>query len=85
MWCVEGKNPDEIVTKMYDSLGFKRVKNEMFTEEQINNGVPHNSNPGYSYSKRTGQIYTKLINGSTQGYFKYVNLIPTNLYGNRDA
>ena len=54
------------------------------TEEQINNGVPHNSNPGYSYSKRTGQIYTKLINASTQGYFKYVNLIPTNLYGNRD-
>jgi len=54
------------------------------TEDQINNGVPHHSNPGYSYSKRTGQIYTKLINDSTQGYYSYVNLIPTNLYGNRD-
>ena len=54
------------------------------TEDQINNGEPHNSNPGYSYSKRTGQIYCKLINDSAKDYYNYVNLIPTNLYGNRD-
>lgn len=54
------------------------------TEDQINNGEPHNSNLGYSYSKRTGQIYCKLINDSDKDYYNYVNLIPTNLYGNRD-
>ena len=54
------------------------------TEDQINNGEPHHSNPGYSYSKRTGQIYSKLINESAPSYYNYVNLIPTNLYGNRD-
>ena len=53
------------------------------TESQINNGLPHISNPGYSYSKRTAQIYSHLINESSD-YFKYVNLIPTNLYGKHD-
>lgn len=38
------------------------------TEDQINDGEPHNSNPGYSYSKRTGQIYSKLINDSAKDY-----------------
>ena len=49
-------------------------------ESTINDGPPHNSNSGYSYSKRIGQIYTNLINESSDNY-NYINLIPTNLYG----
>jgi GDP-L-fucose synthase len=52
-------------------------------EENINNGPPHNSNPGYSYSKRFAQIYSTLIN-NLNDHYKYVNLIPTNLYGKND-
>tara|TARA_B100000963_G_scaffold346874_1_gene352602 strand:- start:6033 stop:7085 length:1053 start_codon:yes stop_codon:yes gene_type:complete len=63
---------------------FPDVVEYPLTEDQINNGKPHDSNPGYSYSKRTGQIYSKLINDSARSYYNYVNLIPTNLYGNRD-
>lgn len=60
---------------------FPDIVDYPLTEDQINNGKPHNSNPGYSYSKRMGQIYSSLINSSIPNYYNYVNLIPTNLYG----
>ena len=59
------------------------MKNYPLTEEMINRGEPHNSNKGYSYGKRFGQIYSSLINYSSS-YFNYVNIIPTNLYGKYD-
>lgn len=52
-------------------------------EEYINRGEPHMSNSGYAYAKRVAQIYTTLVNESSN-HFKYVNFIPTNLYGKMD-
>lgn len=54
------------------------------TEEKINNGPPHDSNSGYSYSKRIGQIYSNLINSIDENNYNYINLIPTNLFGYND-
>ena len=76
-------------------LGIKKVINILSTcifpndtkypliEEYINRGEPHNSNSGYSYAKRFGQIYSRIINESSE-YYNYINFIPTNLYGKRD-
>lgn len=52
-------------------------------EEYINQGEPHGSNSGYAYAKRVAQIYATLVNESSS-HFKYVNFIPTNLYGKMD-
>ena len=52
-------------------------------EEYINGGEPHESNSGYAYAKRVAQIYATLVNESSNR-FKYVNFIPTNLYGKTD-
>jgi GDP-L-fucose synthase len=60
-----------------------KIENYPITEEMINRGEPHNSNKGYSYGKRFGQIYSSLINNSST-HFNYVNIIPTNLYGKYD-
>jgi GDP-L-fucose synthase len=48
------------------------------TSDQLHNGLPHESNIGYAYSKRLLQVASKLCS------IKVVNLIPTNLYGRND-
>lgn len=53
------------------------------TSDQLHNGLPHNSNIGYAYSKRilhlTSELLTKKCND-----FQVINLTPTNLYGCND-
>jgi GDP-L-fucose synthase len=53
------------------------------TSDQLHNGLPHNSNIGYAYSKRilhlAGDLLTK--GGSD---ITVINLTPTNLYGDFD-
>jgi len=52
------------------------------TSDQIDLGPPHNSNEGYSFSKRILSTGSKLL--STYLETEVVNLIPTNLYGFND-
>jgi len=74
------------ITKVINILStciFPNDTNYPLLEEYIHKGEPHISNSGYSYAKRFGQIYSQLINESSE-YYKYVNFIPTNLYGKCD-
>jgi GDP-L-fucose synthase len=56
------------------------------TSEQLHNGLPHNSNIGYAYSKRVLHLASKLLveSGCKETDFQVVNLTPTNLYGEYD-
>jgi len=52
------------------------------TSDQIDNGVPHPSNHGYSYAKRLAYYttkYTREVTGKN-----WISIIPTNLYGPND-
>lgn len=51
------------------------------TSDQLHNGLPHNSNIGYAYSKRILHVASELL---SQHGTQVVNLIPTNLYGEND-
>lgn len=51
-------------------------------EDYINDGPPHPSNEGYSYSKRILEIYTRLI--KKQEGIDWVSIVPTNIYGEND-
>lgn len=52
------------------------------TEDQLHNGPPHRSNFGYAYAKRMVDIQIK---AARQQYgFKYISVIPNNLYGEND-
>lgn len=52
------------------------------TSDQLHNGLPHDSNIGYAYSKRVLHLASKLL--SDNGDIEIVNLTPTNLYGEYD-
>jgi len=52
------------------------------TSDQINNGKPHDSNYGYSYSKRLLGYKTDIYRGITGN--NWFSVIPTNLYGPHD-
>ncbi len=52
------------------------------TEDMLQCGPPHTSNPGYSYSKRMIDVLTTLYNN--QYNTKYITLILGNMYGPYD-
>lgn len=52
------------------------------TVDQIDNGDPHNSNYGYSYSKRLLRYQTHIFRKMTGN--NWFSIIPTNLYGYND-
>lgn len=52
------------------------------TSSQIDNGAPHPSNYGYSYSKRLSGYETKIIKNLTG--LNWINVVPTNVYGIND-
>lgn len=52
------------------------------TPDQINNGVPHFSNHGYSYAKRLAGYQTNIINKVLNK--NWISIIPTNVYGIHD-
>lgn len=52
------------------------------TSDQLHNGLPHDSNIGYAYSKRVLHLSSSLL--SKGGNIQVVNLTPTNLYGEYD-
>jgi GDP-L-fucose synthase len=52
------------------------------TSSQIDNGPPHPSNYGYSYSKRLSGYETKIIRNLTG--LNWINVTPTNVYGIND-
>ena len=52
------------------------------TANQIDFGPPHNSNSGYSYSKRLSGYQTKIIRQFTNK--NWISVIPTNIYGPND-
>ena len=63
------------------------------SEEDIHKGPPHSSNYGYAYAKRMVDIQAKAYNeqygveadGSTLSFgCKFINVIPTNIYGPND-
>lgn len=51
-------------------------------EDYINDGPPHPSNEGYSFAKRTLEIYTRLI--KKQYDIDWICIVPTNIYGECD-
>ena len=53
------------------------------TSDQLHNGLPHNSNIGYAYSKRILHLTSELLANKSEN-FKVINLTPTNLYGCND-
>jgi GDP-L-fucose synthase len=55
------------------------------TSDQLHNGLPHESNIGYAYSKRILHLAGRLLAESKdeQG-IQVINLTPTNLYGEYD-
>jgi len=56
------------------------------TSDQLHNGLPHESNIGYAYSKRILHLTGYLLSESCQNDSKIsvINLTPTNLYGEYD-
>lgn len=52
------------------------------TVDQLDNGAPHNSNPGYSYAKRLLYYQTKMYRNYTGK--NWISVIPTNIYGKND-
>lgn len=56
------------------------------TSDQLHNGLPHNSNIGYAYSKRVLHLASQLLVESelNKSNLQVVNLTPTNLYGEYD-
>tara|TARA_B100000900_G_scaffold107196_1_gene89210 strand:+ start:2814 stop:3722 length:909 start_codon:yes stop_codon:yes gene_type:complete len=59
-----------------DNLG------KSYTEEDLHQGPPHDSNFAYAYAKRMLDIQTRSYN--QQFGLKYFNVIPTNIYGPND-
>jgi GDP-L-fucose synthase len=53
------------------------------TSDQLHNGLPHNSNIGYAYSKRVLHLTSELLTKRSEN-FQVINLTPTNLYGCND-
>jgi GDP-L-fucose synthase len=53
------------------------------TSDQLHNGLPHDSNIGYAYSKRILHLTSELLANRSEN-FKVINLTPTNLYGCND-
>lgn len=51
-------------------------------ETMLHNGPPHTSNEGYAYAKRVLEVHSRLY--SKQYGYRYVCVIPTNIYGIRD-
>lgn len=52
------------------------------TEEQIHNGVPHESNYAYAYAKRMLDIQSKIYRD--QYKCNFISIIPNNLFGPED-
>lgn len=52
------------------------------TSDQLHNGLPHESNIGYAYSKRILHLASSLL--EVESDTSVVNLTPTNLYGEYD-
>lgn len=52
------------------------------TVDQLDNGAPHNSNPGYSYAKRLLYYQTKMYRNYTNK--NWISVIPTNIFGEHD-
>lgn len=54
------------------------------TSDQLHNGLPHESNIGYAYSKRVLHLASQLLTQNKENVTKVINLTPTNLYGEND-
>lgn len=55
------------------------------TSNQLHNGLPHDSNIGYAYSKRILHLASSLLaKKKNDNSIKVVNITPTNLYGDHD-
>lgn len=74
----------ELVLSCLSSCIFPNKVNYPITEDQLNNGAPHYSNSGYAYGKRFIDTYTQLLNYDENVSTFFVNLIPTNIYGEND-
>lgn len=54
------------------------------TSDQLHNGLPHDSNIGYAYSKRILHLAGDLLTKKKDCNTTVINLTPTNLYGDYD-
>jgi GDP-L-fucose synthase len=61
---------------------FPNIVSYPIKEEMLHNGAPHDSNCGYSYSKRMLETQSKLYQRDFGR--DYICVIPTNIYGTHD-
>jgi len=52
--------------------------------KQLHDGLPHDSNIGYAYSKRVLHVASEILARTPDCPTQVVNIIPTNLYGEND-
>lgn len=68
--------PHKTQSTFQESLEYSLLKSN-----ELHNGLPHESNMGYSYSKRLLDIYGRLL---ANEQCQVVHISPTNLYGTGD-
>lgn len=81
--CCEKYNVIRLINILSTCIFPKENVNYPLTSDQLHNGLPHESNIGYAYSKRILHLASHLLSQKNKD-FKVINITPTNLYGEND-
>jgi GDP-L-fucose synthase len=81
--CCEKYNVNRLINILSTCIFPKDNVDYPLTSDQLHNGLPHESNIGYAYSKRILHLASHLLSQKNKD-FKVINITPTNLYGEND-
>ena len=81
--CCEKYNVNRLINILSTCIFPKDDVDYPLTSDQLHNGLPHESNIGYAYSKRILHLASHLLSQKNKD-FKVINITPTNLYGEND-
>jgi GDP-L-fucose synthase len=81
--CCEKYNVNRLINILSTCIFPKDNVDYPLTSDQLHNGLPHESNIGYAYSKRILHLASHLLSQKKED-FKVINITPTNLYGEND-
>ena len=81
--CCEKYNVNRLINILSTCIFPKDNIDYPLTSDQLHNGLPHESNIGYAYSKRILHLASHLLSQKNKE-FKVINITPTNLYGEND-
>lgn len=81
--CCEKYNVTRLINILSTCIFPKDNIEYPLTSDQLHNGLPHESNIGYAYSKRILHLGSHLLLQKNKD-FKVINITPTNLYGDND-